>query len=143
MRALRRMRASGFHLRWQEEVRWAFSEPSEKRWYYRWIEVEWETIDTDPEALGIWLADYFADLTDYDDETGHILINSAWTEVEGFFMPEQAADGEAGEKWWSEVEWAFRNCMQDISDEWLADRKYGHPSLTAAERNPGLSRGIW
>ena len=143
VRLLMSLQRDGAPVRWEQSVVNKTFMPSEKRWYWSWIEIEWLSLDYAADGLGHMLADFYADQADIDDD-GDIMIDSLWSKAEEAIRPEQTyAPNPEGGRWWEEVKDAFTSVMQEISDEWRADRKYGHPSLTAAERNPGLARGYW
>jgi len=95
---------------------------------FRVGDLDWTGVE-DPEHLGRDLADALCDWLDMDE---YETVSNAWENFEGDWRPEDDPE------WWSEVERGFTDCANEILHEWLADRKYGHPSLTAAERNPGL-----
>ena len=89
-------------------------------------EADWSGV-TDPEHVGRDMADFRYDL--FDDLEGYCL-DRAWEQL-AEWLPEDDAIAAEAEK-------GFMMMAEEIINEWLADRRYGHPSLTAAERNPGL-----
>jgi hypothetical protein len=103
----------------------AFLKGREHFWF---SDLDWTGVE-DPEHLGRDLADALCDWLDMDE---YETVSNAWENFEGDWRPEDDPE------WWSEVERGFTDCANEILYEWRADRKYGHPSLTAAERNPGL-----
>jgi hypothetical protein len=120
----------------------ALFRPAEGKWYYRFLEIEWMSIDYDARDLAYILSDLFADWADLDDD-GDIYLNSLWNMVEDVLIPEQVDDSDEGAAWWKEVRHHFEDDMEEIAKEWRAERKYGHPSLSAYERNPGLAGRRW
>jgi hypothetical protein len=114
-------------------------------WYPdgKWVDIREVPRNVDPEWFGRWLADYFSDWfevgVDCNDSD-----NGAWNEIEGMFEPEatfyKTLTGYKATKWWEAVRDAYDGLFEECMQEWKAEMKHGHPSLTAAERNSG---GAW
>lgn len=135
----------GVDIKWREEVSqwspyWRRKFPHESP-ATRYVEIGEVPRNVDPEWLGRWLADYFSDWfevgVDCNDSD-----NRAWDEIEDMFGPDatryKTLTGYKATKWWATVRAAYDGLFEECMVEWKAEMMYGHPSLTAAERNPGL-----
>ena len=91
-------------------------------------EADWSKVK-DPECLGRDLADYRYDLL--EDWDGPFVVDRAWDQLAEWFPEDEEEIVEEAKK-------GFMMAAEEIINEWRADARYGHPSLTAAERNPGL-----
>lgn len=145
MHLLTSLNKDGVDVKWCEEVRqWS---PNLRRIFpdkppiSRYVEIGEVPRNVDPEWFGSWLADYFSDWfevgVDCNDSD-----NGAWDEIEDMFVPDatfyKTLTGYKATKWWGAVKDAYDGLFEECMGEWKAEMKHGHPSLTAAERNPGL-----
>lgn len=90
-------------------------------------EVDWSGVK-DFEALGRDLADKRYELLEDWDE-GYV-IDRAWERLEEWTPEDEESN--------REMRKGFTMAAEEIIHEWREEARYGHPSLTASERNPGL-----